>query len=198
MKILNLYAGIGGNRKLWGDQYNITAVELNESIAHAYKKLYPNDTLIVGDAHKYLLEHYKEFDFIWSSPPCQSHSRARACGVWSNQVEAVYPDMSLYQEILLLQKFSKGVWVVENVVPYYKPLISPSFTIGRHHFWSNRFIINADYIESSSHHSRISQLEKRKGVDLTGFSFESISKKQVLRNAVEPELGKYILEELIK
>ena len=29
MKILNLYAGIGGNRKLWGDEHEITAVELN-------------------------------------------------------------------------------------------------------------------------------------------------------------------------
>jgi len=27
MKILNLYAGIGGNRKLWGDQHQVTAVE---------------------------------------------------------------------------------------------------------------------------------------------------------------------------
>lgn len=24
MKILNLYAGIGGNRKLWGDEHEIT------------------------------------------------------------------------------------------------------------------------------------------------------------------------------
>jgi DNA (cytosine-5)-methyltransferase 1 len=29
MRILNLYAGIGGNRKLWGDDHEITAVELN-------------------------------------------------------------------------------------------------------------------------------------------------------------------------
>lgn len=27
MKILNLYAGIGGNRKLWPDDHEITAVE---------------------------------------------------------------------------------------------------------------------------------------------------------------------------
>ena len=29
MKILNLYAGIGGNRKLWGDENEVTAIENN-------------------------------------------------------------------------------------------------------------------------------------------------------------------------
>lgn len=196
MKILNLYAGIGGNRMLWGDEHDITAVEFNKSVADCYKDLYTNDNVIVGDAHEYLLEHYHEFDFIWASPPCQSHSKARACGVWSNQVKAVYPDMRLYQEIILLQKFGKGNWVVENVLPYYKPLISPSFTIGRHHFWSNKFLINSDFIQSSAHHQNIKELEKRKCVDLSNYKFVDVSKKQVLRNMVEPELGKYIFEKI--
>ena len=69
MKILNLYAGIGGNRKLWGDEHDITAVELMPEIAKIYKELYPNDTVIVGDAHEYLRLHFREFDFIWASPP---------------------------------------------------------------------------------------------------------------------------------
>ena len=77
MKILNLYAGIGGNRKLWGNKHKITAVEYDEKIAKIYKDLYPNDEVITGDAHKYLEEHFQEFDFIWSSPPCPSHSRVR-------------------------------------------------------------------------------------------------------------------------
>lgn len=36
MNILNLYAGIGGNRKLWGNEYNIIAVEYDEKIANVY------------------------------------------------------------------------------------------------------------------------------------------------------------------
>lgn len=36
MNILNLYAGIGGNRKLWGNNHNITAVEINPDIAEIY------------------------------------------------------------------------------------------------------------------------------------------------------------------
>lgn len=66
LKILNLYAGIGGNRKLWGDDHEVTAVENVQAIADIYAQLFPNDTVIVGDAHQYLLDHHKEFDFIRS------------------------------------------------------------------------------------------------------------------------------------
>ena len=76
MKILNLYAGIGGNRKLW-DNVDVTAIEISPQIAKIYQDLYPNDNVIITDAHQYLLDHYKEFDFIWTSPPCQSHSSFR-------------------------------------------------------------------------------------------------------------------------
>ena len=143
MKILNLYCGIGGNRKLWGEEHQITAVENNPQIAEVYKKLFPEDEVIVGDAHQYLLEHFKEFDFIWSSPPCQSHSKTNF--FLSGQGIYRYPDMRLYQEILFLKHWFKGKWVVENVIPYYKPLIEPQ-RIGRHSFWSN-FLIDQIKIE---------------------------------------------------
>lgn len=106
MKILNLYAGIGGNRKLWGDEHDITAIEYKPEIAAVYADLYPNDVVIVADAHEYLLKHFKEFDFIWSSPPCPTHSRARFAGsgsskeFFSNRQPPIYPDMKLYQEII--------------------------------------------------------------------------------------------------
>ena len=64
MKILNLYAGIGGNRKLWGSEHQITAVEYDPAIAAIYSDLYPQDELIIGDAHEYLAKHFDEFDFI--------------------------------------------------------------------------------------------------------------------------------------
>lgn len=96
MKILNLYAGIGGNRKLWGDEHEITAVEYNESIAAIYKDLYPNDTVIVADAHQYLLEHFQEYDFIWTSPPCPTHSRMN----FMKHMPKRFPDMKLYEEII--------------------------------------------------------------------------------------------------
>lgn len=76
VKILNLYSGIGGNRELWGNEHDITAVELDEKRASKYQLLFPYDTVIVADAHEYLLDNFRDFDFIWSSPPCQTHSRA--------------------------------------------------------------------------------------------------------------------------
>ena len=106
MNILNLYAGIGGNRKLWGDEHNITAIEYDPKTAEVYKQYFPNDNVIVTDAHQYLLEHYQDFNFIWSSPPCPTHSDIRRCGVQAGQYQAMYPDMELYQEIILLQSFT--------------------------------------------------------------------------------------------
>lgn len=121
-----------------GGVHNITSVEYREDIANVYKCYFPKDTVIVADAHQYLLDHYKQFDFIWSSPPCQTHSRARLWGFRnSDKVKTKYPDMKLYQEIIFLQKYFDGLWVVENVKPFYDPLIKPSIQLGRHLFWSN-------------------------------------------------------------
>ncbi len=133
MKVLNLYSGIGGNRKLW-QNVEVTAVEYNKDIAAIYADLYPNDTVIVGDAHQYLLEHYKEFDFIWASPPCPTHSGTNH--FLNAQGIIRYPDMSLYQEIIFLQHFCKAKYCIENVKSYYEPLVKPQIS-GRHYFWAN-------------------------------------------------------------
>jgi DNA (cytosine-5)-methyltransferase 1 len=137
-KVLNLYACLGGNRYKWTD-CEVTAVELDEEAARLYQERFPNDIVIVADAHQYLLDHYKEFDFIWSSPPCPSHSRARYWNSsnYNTTTEAIYPDMKLYEEILFLQHYYKtGKFVVENVIPYYEPLISAEKR-GRHLYWTN-------------------------------------------------------------
>lgn len=55
-RVLNLYAGLGGNRKKW-QGVAVTAVEMEEDIANVYKQNFPNDTVIIGDAHQYLLDH---------------------------------------------------------------------------------------------------------------------------------------------
>ena len=147
MKILNLYACLGGNRYKWDEvaDVEVTAVEWDEELAKLYQERFPNDKVIVADAHQYLLDHYKYFDFIWSSPPCPTHSRARG---WNTKVKTVYPDMKLYEEILLLETISKGKdarfkgkYVVENVIPYYEPLI-PANKRGRHLYWTNFLLPN--------------------------------------------------------
>lgn len=207
LRVLNLYAGIGGNRKLW-DNVEVTAVENNPKIAAVYQDLYPNDTVIVGDAHQYLLDHYKEFDFIWSSPPCPTHSRARyGLGFHGHGFAAVYPDMRLYQEIILLKHHFKGKWLVENVQAYYKPLIEP-LSIGRHWYWTN-FPIEKMQIGyggltggiTTGNGKRLirkttEELEAHLGYDLSKYSITN--KRLLLRNCVEPTVGLHILKEVRK
>jgi DNA (cytosine-5)-methyltransferase 1 len=189
IKVLNLYAGIGGNRKLWTN-VEVTAIELNPDIAKIYKDFFPDDNVIVTDAHQYLLEHYNEFDFIWSSPPCPSHSHIRKelAVEARKQNEPVFPDMKLYEEILFLQGYFRGKWCVENVVSWYEPLIKPQ-EVNKHYFWTN-FNINRFKKQSREHHGTIDTLESRKGFSLD--KYIGIDKRAILRNCVEPETGYHI------
>lgn len=196
MRILNLYAGLGGNRKLWPGE--ITAVEKDDKIAAVYARLYPDDSLIVGDAHQYLLDHHLEFDFIWSSPPCQRHTKMNK---FSRHKPKGYPDMELYEEIIFLQHFFKGFWVVENVVPYYKPLIDPTVVIGRHCFWSNFTFSAVDVPRPANFINRCNLAGKQAMMDWLGIHYPeniyhngSHCPAQILRNCVHPLIGKQIME----
>ncbi|WP_348738114.1 DNA cytosine methyltransferase, partial [Tenacibaculum sp. 190524A02b] len=190
-KILNLYAGIGGNRKLWGDKHEITAIEYDAATADVYSSYFPNDNVIVTDAHKFLLDHYKEFDFIWSSPPCPTHSIMNTTKNGKG-LKMEYPDMQLYQQVIFLQYWFKGKWVVENVVPYYEPLINPTKKIDRHYWWSNFPLGEFNYKRPfKMDTAKISDYEKYLGFDLSGFKLKNKIKN--LRNCVNPKTGKYIL-----
>lgn len=200
MRVLNLYSGIGGNRKLWKG-VKVTAVELDSEIAEVYQDFFPDDQVIVADAHKYLLDHYDEdWDLIWSSPPCPSHSRIRyAFGVRGGKTEAIYPDMSLWQEIIFLQHHAGYKWVVENVIPYYPPMFPPSYRSNKHYLWSNFHISKleieatgiAEVPDRSVNNKTIEELEKFHGFDLSDYD---IDKYKALRNCVNPKLGKHILD----
>ena len=197
IKVLNLYAGIGGNRKLWKN-VEVTAIENVPEIAKIYQDFFPKDKVIIADAHQYLLDHYKEFDFIWSSPPCPTHS------VTNNFLNAQgivrYPDMELYQEIIFLRHFCKKKFVVENVRSYYDPLIIPQIS-GRHYFWTNFKItnlkvktpFNISNMRASTRQTpeeNLKSLEKFHGIDLSKYKVKD--KRKLLRNCVKPEVGLHI------
>jgi DNA (cytosine-5)-methyltransferase 1 len=190
MKVLNLYSGIGGNRKLWTD-VEVTAVEYDENIASVYADLYPEDKVVVGDAHEFLRLHFQDYDFIWSSPPCQTHSsfRQNIC-VRYRGTEPKYPDMKLYEEILFLQANAKCPWVIENVKPYYTPLI-PAKEIQRHLFWSNFELPDIEVKKDNIRKAQIPDLQKHHGIDLSKYKLSN--KRQILRNCVYPEIGLKIL-----
>ena len=196
MRILNLYAGIGGNRKLWGNEHEITAVEINPKIAAVYKEFFPNDTVIVDDAHEYLRKHFREYDFIWASPPCPTHSVLQMTRYYDEDLK--YPDMKLYQEIILLQNFYKGKWVIENVKPYYEPLIQPNFSIDRHYFWSSDFILTPQFNNNyTSIRDDVNAMAKQYGIDINILKSCNVECRLVLRNMVVPEIGEYIFKHIL-
>lgn len=196
MRVLNLYAGLGGNGKLWTG-CEVTAVENHPKIAAVYARAHPNDTLVVGDAHQYLLEHYAEFDFIWSSPPCQTHSKMNKA---TRHKLRRYPNMELYQEILFLQHFFKGLWVVENVSPFYKPLVEAK-KMGRHLFWTNFDFDHFDVPRPSGFINRADLAGKKALMDWLGIHYEeniyygsNHCPAQILRNCVHPKVGEHIFK----
>lgn len=187
MRVLNLYACLGGNRYKWTD-CEVTAVEWDEELAKLYQERFPNDKVIVADAHQYLLDHFKEFDFIWSSPPCPSHSRARFARRESTSPE--YPDMKLYQEILFLDNWFDGKYCVENVIPYYEPLI-PAQKRGRHLYWSNFKLPND--LNERKHSIMESKDEVNKWCEFHDYDFRKYKGHQpiqkIARNLVDYEAG---------
>lgn len=195
MKILNLYACLGGNRYKWDEvaDVEVTAVEWDEELARLYQERFPNDKVIVADAHQYLLDHYKEFDFIWTSPPCPTHSRLVQTN--KNKIQMKYPDMKLYEEILFLKHLYTGKFVVENVIPYYDPLI-PAQKRHRHLYWTNFTIPNI----LTNREVRISTgtQEVKKLCEFHDYDFYKYKGKQLVnkiaRNLVDYEAGKTILQ----
>jgi len=194
-KILNLYACLGGNRAKWdevADNLEVTAVELKPELAEMYQKRFPNDKVVIADAHQYLLDQYKEYDFIWSSPPCPTHSRIQTSLKERDTFKPCYPDMKLYEEVIFLEQFFKGKYCVENVIPYYDLLI-PGHKRDRHIYWTNFNLPNklstrSEGIGGLNEHKRLEKFHDFKcKAGIGGY-------RDVLRNLVDYEAGKTILE----
>jgi DNA (cytosine-5)-methyltransferase 1 len=197
MKVLNLYACLGGNRYKWDEvaDIEVTAVELDDEIAKVYQERFPNDKVIVADAHQYLLDHYKEFDFIWSSPPCPSHSKIRITQKSRETFTPLYPDMKLYEEIIFLDNHFDGKYCVENVTPYYEPLI-PAKKRGRHLYWTN-FNLPNDLKERKLDGILCTMIDEHKKLEV--FHDLKINAnlggyRDVLRNLVDYEARKTIFQ----
>jgi DNA (cytosine-5)-methyltransferase 1 len=203
-KILNLYACLGGNRYKWNevsDNLEVTAIELDPELARLYKERFPNDKVIIADAHEYLLNNFKEFDFIWSSPPCPTHSRVRITQKNRENFTHKYPDMKLYEEILFLDNYFEGKYIVENVIPFYEPLI-PAKKRGRHLYWSNFNLPNnlngrkdGDGLISNSI-DEVKKLCKFHEIDISTYKGNQ-RKNKIARNLVDYEVGRTILETAI-
>ena len=211
MKIFNGFSGIGGNRTLWGNEHEITACDTNEERLEIYHQRFPNDEIEEQDAYQYYEDHYQEFDLAWFSPPCPTHSKLRLM----NQNKKLIPDMKLYGLIIFCQYFCPGKYVIENVQGYYNPLITPNSTISRHYWWTNikipfkefpipkQFNTKRTYIANNGktftrnrghREMPLKQLYKFKQVDPILLQNYSGNKTKLLRDCVDPRVGKYILD----
>lgn len=209
MKILNLFAGIGGNRTLWGDEHEITAVEIDPKIAEIYKKRFPNDKVIIGDAYDYFMNNFEFYDKLWASVPCKSHSILNHTMVGHRYKGrdrlTSLPDLRLYSLIIFCIHMFRGEWVIENVKPYYDPLINPTSIRGRHYYWSNFPIPNTtntiDLLDNIGYYESIEKIKifaaKR---DINIEIFGNLDKRKIvdiLRNMVSKEDGKLIFDQMI-
>ncbi len=195
MKILNLYACLGGNRFKWGDEHEITAVEMDSDLAKMYQDRFPNDKVVIGDAHQYLLEHFKDFDFIWSSPPCPTHSTVRISQKNTKGFVPKFPDMKLYEEIIFLDNYFDGKYCVENVIPFYTPLI-PAQKRGRHLYWTNfklPYVLSTRRSKIGSGRNEVQKLCKFHEINIDNYNGTQ-RKDKIARNLVDYEAGKSILE----
>ena len=204
LKVLNLYAGIGGNRRLWKN-VEVIAVEIDKDIAGIYQEFFPKDKVIIGDAIDYLEKHFQEFDFIWASPPCPSHTKMNRvnAGVRYNgkNMTLNIPDFKLYSIISFLQNLFRGKFVVENVVCYYKPLITPTKLLQRHYFWTNFNLedfkekVGTFYNMNTHKNDKVPELCNYLEIDYEQFKkkkFLKVSMKKALKNCVHPKLGNHI------
>ena len=167
LRILNLFAGPGGNRELWGENHRIVAVETDDTIREIYRDKFPHDTISPFDAYEFLLANHEHFDFIWASPPCTTHSRAKA------QHGPYYRDFRLYEMIDFMQRNVEVPWVVENVVNTGITTFRPSAKLGRHFLWSNFSIPEVVFPPDN---------------------VQSLGSKDPNRNKMNPDIGKYILQ----
>ncbi len=145
-----------------------------------------------------MLEHYKEFDFIWSSPPCPSHSKIRITQKSRDTFKAIYPDLKLYEEIIFLDNYFNGKYCVENVTPYYQPLI-PAKKRGRHLYWTN-FNLPNDLKERKLDGILCTMRGEHKKLEVFHDIKVSASVggyRDVLRNLVDYEAGKTIFETML-
>lgn len=191
LRVLNAYAGIGGNRHLWPASWKVTAVEYDERVAAEYARRYPDDVVLVEDAHAVVMERAAEFDAVWTSPPCPTHSRL-ALNVAKRKGIEPTPDPRLWEEIKHLSA-NAARYVVENVHTYYVPPIAPDVVTARHYYWTSNapmFLTPANVLPVSGRMVGLTADAIAESYGLPLLPPGSVAdRRKAMRNAVLPHEG---------
>jgi DNA (cytosine-5)-methyltransferase 1 len=118
-KILDLFCGAGGaGYGLYEAGFDVTGVDIKP------QKRYPRNEymrFVQADAIEYALAHGWQYDAVWASPPCQSHSQ-------------ITPDKSKHVDLIPHTRFaleSLGLpYIIENVYGAKKALRNPVMLCG--------------------------------------------------------------------
>ena len=104
-RLLDLFCGAGGASVGYGRAgFEVVGVDLYPQPNYPYE-------FHQGDALKFLLENWREFDALHGSPPCQRHSAMSSC---RPGLAESYPDyITATREAFSLIGLP---WVIENVV----------------------------------------------------------------------------------
>ena len=118
---------------------------------------------------------------------------------WIQQKGHIVTFTKLYEEIIFLQTWFKGSYVVENVRSYYQPLIKPQ-EIQSHYFWSNFNIPDTGRVREKVRNDKGQTLAvkmKQQGFEIKNFYNYKGDKRTLLNNCVESELGLHILNQIL-
>lgn len=214
MKFLNLYCGLGGNRTCWSG--DITAVEYDENIAKLYQKRFPDDEVIVRDCEEFLRDkeiNLNQFNLIWASPPCQSHSQMQKFNRSKTQRSPIPRMDQIYGLIVWLEQHYENYYVIENVQPHYKIPRPISARVDRHLFWANFPITSKKFKQPKNKHGKIGGIMRNDNFDDLRFFADSLGLTSIfndimllkgyrhitlIRNTIDPKIGKYIFNSFLK
>ena len=114
-KLLDLFCGAGGAGMGYAMAgFDVTGVDINPQPRYPFG-------FVQGDALAYLMAHWREYDAIHASPPCQAHSAMRTM----HNAKAHADFVGITRD--LLATYGKP-YVIENVVG--APLLNPVLLCG--------------------------------------------------------------------
>jgi len=171
--------------------FEYVAVDNDRKVLQVHSLLNPHSKTVLEDAWLISDDRLLQYDFVWASPPCESHSVL----CWKRK-DKPKPDMRLWWLIRRLRKL-KVPFIVENVRPYYGTILKPTAKAGRHLLWSNLSLksvqLNSNVTFYDIHNRRDALVEYH---GLPGW-VARVATRDMLRDMMHPQLSYKLAKQVI-